>query len=515
MAGMAEEANEERDVEEVEEEDDGEDVDPESLATSGGLRKRARDSKRRLRLNPAQIGFVRRALADRTAILAAMEMGAGKTLAALALACALKSLHPRRKIRALFVVPKSTLHDAWLRQAKNFTDLRRGRDATFATYPEMQRAFAKGWRRGGGSAGGAEWERTSGSALLERRWDLLVFDESHALRNPKKGSLLGSAAAAAARRAKRVVCLSGTPIHNGVADADGQLRAMGRTPEFSRLCDLRAEAVESFKTRHVYAATLEDAGQRLPPKRSEIVYVEHGLTGANAAAYNASLEACRGGGREGEDHHMMTLRQLCADPALYHKHGRARFDEVARDEAARDPGPKIRESLTLIRRLTLEGHQKIVVVSDFVTLLDIFRGAASRFLGEECGCFDGRLSAKRRREVVDDFLLSDRRLLCLSMGAGAYGLHLAPGPTAMIVLSVWFNPQVHRQVEARIHRPGQDKPVEIYTLVARGTVEEKILAAHEGKSRSARAVLNGDAELTVEGLDHARLAIDCERLPES
>lgn len=495
--------------------DDTSDATLYASAIAGGLRRRARESKSPVTLNAAQTGFLRRAVVSDAATLAAMEMGAGKTLASLATLCTLRGKRSRgrqREVRALFVVPKSTLHDAWLRQTRSFTKLRAGRDATFMTYPEMQRAFVKGWRRVRGSK--SEWEREGGSPLLERAWDLLVFDESHALRNPKRGSVLGSAAAAAARLAKRVVCLSGTPIHNGVGDANGQLRAMGRAAEFTRACDLRAEAVESFKTRHVYSATLADAGQTLPPKTSRVIFLEHGLSGNMAKAYNASLEACRGGAREGAEHHMMTLRQLCADPALFHKHDRPFFDETARDLSAVDPGPKVRAALALIRRLTVEGHEKIVVVSDFVTLLDLFRGAALRLLGEECASFDGRLSAKRRREVVDDFLRSDRRLLCLSMGAGAYGLHLAPGPTAMIILGVWFNPQVHRQVEARIHRPGQDKPVEIYTLVARGTVEEKILAAHECKTRCADAVLNGDAELDAKDFDETRLAKDCERLAE-
>ena len=81
------------------------------------------------------------------------------------------------------------------------------------TYPEMQRAFTRGWRRV--DDGTTRWVRESGSSLLEQKWDLLVFDESHVLRNPKRGSVLGSAAAAAARLARRVVCLSGTPVHNG------------------------------------------------------------------------------------------------------------------------------------------------------------------------------------------------------------------------------------------------------------------------------------------------------------
>ena len=84
----------------------------------------------------------------------------------------------------------------------------------------------------------------------------------------------------------------------------------------------------------------------------------------------------------------------------------------------------------------------------------------------------------------------------------------------MIVLNVWFNPQMHRQVEARIHRPGQDKEVEIYTLVSRGTVEEKILNAHGGKERCASAILSGDGDFLSADLNESTLAEGCDKLSE-
>ena len=496
------------------------------LAFRGGMRRRARGGAA-LVLNDAQMGLSRRAVGDiclsgeRRVLLAAMEMGIGKTLGSLAALCVLRGA-AQGKIRALFVVPKSTLHDAWLRQTRAFTRLRES-DASFITYPQMQRAFISGWHREGGSSGG--WVRGKGSAILEQAWDLLIFDESHTLRNPKRASVLGSAAAAAAKAAKRVICLSGTPIHNGPRDASGQLRAMmsgsglEETNSFTSLSGLRVDAVERFSSRYVYSATLEDAGITLPPKRTVTHYVEHELRGEMAVAYNAALESCRGGRepgkREGSEHHMMTLRQLCTEAALYHKFGEDSFNETARQKAAANPGPKIREAMSLVRLLTLEGHEKVVIVSDFVSLLDTFKIAARKNLGEECLSFDGRLSAKKRCEVIDEFLHSDRRLLCLSMGAGACGLNLVPGPTAMIVLGVWFNPAVHRQVEARIHRIGQNKPVVIYNIVARGTIEEEILASHESKILCAEAILSGDVGLAGQQQPGTeRLAKRCKRIIE-
>ena len=70
-------------------------------------------------------------------------------------------------------------------------------------------------------------------------------------------------------------------------------------------------------------------------------------------------------------------------------------------------------------------------------LLDCFRDLAAAKLGEKVLSFDGRLSTKARSRVVDEFLNGESKLLCLSLGAGAYGLNLVPGPSAMIILDVW------------------------------------------------------------------------------
>jgi len=60
------------------------------------------------------------------------------------------------------------------------------------------------------------------------------------------------------------------------------------------------------------------------------------------------------------------LRQLCVEPTLFHKHGRAEFDDTARSLTVASPGPKLRAALELVRRLVFEGHDKIVTVSEFV-----------------------------------------------------------------------------------------------------------------------------------------------------
>ena len=481
------------------------------VAVAGGLRRRARGSDAPLVLSDVQVGLVERVVGTnppesattddevkKKLVLAVMSMGTGKTLAALATLCALRARASPRRVRALFVVPKSTVHDAWRKQTSLYTTLTRD-DVTVVTYSRLRTAFSRGWTREGSGKKSA-WKRTIGNRLLERKRDLVVFDESHTLRNAD--TILARAARVATARAKHVLCLTGTPVHNAMRDADEQVRAMGGT--VAEEDDLTATVFRNFAERYVYSATANDAGVELPEKRSSIVWTDHDFDEREARAYNASLAAVGGrvapspsspspvDGTRKNTHHMLALRQLCVEPALFHKHDRKTFDAEARRLTVANPGPKLRAALELVRRLTFEGHAKIVVVSEFVGLLDVFGDLLLERTREPSVGFDGRLSSGERRRVVREFLEGETRIMRLSLGAGAYGLSLVPGPTAMIVMDVWYNPAVHRQVEARIHRVGQTRPVVVKTLVTRDSVEAAILDTHVAKEACASAFFEGN-----------------------
>lgn len=433
-------------------------------------------------------------------VIAAMTMGTGKTLAALAALCVLRGLHEGdSKVRCLYVVPKSTLYDAWRRQLRNFTRLGVD-DIRVVTYPRLQNAFLKSWRQ----TNQGKWEKIATHPLLDNQRDLVVFDESHVLRNPD--TLLGRAASLVSDKASRVLCLTGTPVHNGPEDASGQLRAMSSRSTledptaFGKRAALRQESVREFTHRFVYTASLADAGVELKPKTIEVVLVDHDFDATTAAQYNESLAAIQGTRTASQHsstrvkHHMLILRQLCVEPALFHKHGQGTYNDTARRMTVASPGPKLRAAIACVRRLVFNGHSKVVVVSEFVSLLDTFKDLVHQSLGEEALSFDGRLGAAARGKVVDQFLQGNARLLLLSLGAGAYGLNLTPGPTAMIVLDVWFNPAVHRQVEARIHRVGQTNEVAIYMLVTKNSVEAAILDTHVEKEACAAAMVSINGE---------------------
>ena len=98
----------------------------------------------------------------------------------------------------------------------------------------------------------------------------------------------------------------------------------------------------------------------------------------------------------------------------------------------------------------------------------------------------GHVSAER----VARFQAGEGDVFLISLKAGGVGLNLT-GADYVLHLDPWWNPAVEDQASDRAHRIGQDKPVTIVRLIARGTIEEKVLALHEEKRELADAVLAG------------------------
>ncbi|MGH7342604.1 MAG: DEAD/DEAH box helicase, partial [Candidatus Rokuibacteriota bacterium] len=148
-----------------------------------------------------------------------------------------------------------------------------------------------------------------------------------------------------------------------------------------------------------------------------------------------------------------------------------------------------------------EGH-KVLVFSQFTSLLAYVRGR----LDEQAMAYaylDGQ--TRDRAAVVERFQTDpDCNLFLISLKAGGLGLNLTAAGYVFL-LDPWWNPAVEAQAIDRAHRIGQTQPVFAYKLVARDTVEEKILDLQRSKKQLADAILEGDAdaplrELTAEDL---------------
>jgi hypothetical protein len=147
-------------------------------------------------------------------------------------------------------------------------------------------------------------------------------------------------------------------------------------------------------------------------------------------------------------------------------------------------------------------HNKVIVVSPYTTVLQIFRGAYNQTQGwsatETRGTciFDGQLSPAKRQEMINRFLhTQSEKVMFLSLKAGSEGIHLVSdiGPTAMIFVQNWFAKASHLQCEKRIHRLGQTKDVNIYYLMVRKSLDDAIYKLHKQKEFLANVIQNRGA----------------------
>ena len=103
---------------------------------------------------------------------------------------------------------------------------------------------------------------------------------------------------------------------------------------------------------------------------------------------------------------------------------------------------------------------------------------------------DGSTPTKERKRRVNDFQAGNGDVFLISLKAGGTGLNLTAADY-VIHMDPWWNPAVEDQASDRAHRIGQRRPVTIYRLVAKGTIEEKIVDLHRHKRALADTLLAG------------------------
>ncbi|MBX3228773.1 MAG: SWF/SNF helicase family protein [Labilithrix sp.] len=105
---------------------------------------------------------------------------------------------------------------------------------------------------------------------------------------------------------------------------------------------------------------------------------------------------------------------------------------------------------------------------------------------------DGKTPVSERTRRVKAFQDGDGDLFLISLKAGGTGLNLTAADT-VIHLDPWWNPAVEDQASDRAHRIGQRRPVTVIRLIARGTIEEAVVALHADKRKLAESILEGSA----------------------
>ncbi|MDE7324135.1 MAG: DEAD/DEAH box helicase [Lachnospiraceae bacterium] len=169
------------------------------------------------------------------------------------------------------------------------------------------------------------------------------------------------------------------------------------------------------------------------------------------------------------------LRQICCDPSLC-------FDNYKGESA------KLDSCIELVQS-AIDGGHKMLVFSQFTSMLDIIRTRLEQ-QGISYYMITGETAKEKRLQLVKAFNEDDVPVFLISLKAGGVGLNLT-GADVVIHYDPWWNVAAQNQATDRVHRIGQTKKVTVYKLIARHSVEEKIMKLQETKRDLAEQVMNG------------------------
>lgn len=181
----------------------------------------------------------------------------------------------------------------------------------------------------------------------------------------------------------------------------------------------------------------------------------------------------------------MQLRLACDSPHnFYWPWG----DDETPDSSLISESGKMLLLERLVPALLEKGH-KILIFSQFKTQLDILEDWASLLHGWKVCRIDGQVKQDERHDQITAFSTDvTYKIFLLSTRAGGQGINLAAADTVILFDSDW-NPQQDLQAQDRVHRIGQTRPVIVYRLATRGTIEQTLLDKAEGKRRLEKLVI--------------------------
>ncbi|MCD8132479.1 MAG: SNF2 helicase associated domain-containing protein [Clostridiales bacterium] len=173
---------------------------------------------------------------------------------------------------------------------------------------------------------------------------------------------------------------------------------------------------------------------------------------------------------------LMRLRQICCDPSLC-------FDRYKGESAKADACMDLIQS-------AIDGGHRMLLFSQFTSMLEILSARLDR---EKIPYFTitGSTAKQKRLELVKAFNSGSVPVFLISLKAGGVGLNLT-GADVVIHYDPWWNVAAQNQATDRAHRIGQTKKVTVFKLIARGSIEEKILELQEAKRDLADQVISGE-----------------------
>lgn len=434
------------------------------------------------------------------------DMGLGKTVQVLAMLEQRRRAAGSERRPSLVVAPRSVVFN-WKSEAARFTPQLRLLDHSrpdrvraadhFAQFDVVLTTYAL--------------LRREAEFFADVEFDYAILDEAQAIKNASSQA----AKAAMLLRAQHRLALSGTPVENHLGELGslfeflnpGMLRAKSsgvtkllrhagsKAPDAAAARTMLARAVRPFILRR----TKTQVAPELPDRVEQTIWCElepkqRKLYDELRDFYRASLlgRVAEQGMNNSKIHileALLRMRQAACHPGLVDK------KRVGETSAKLD---SLFEELPIL----IEGGHKVLVFSQFTSLLAIVRSEV-RKRNLQHSYIDG---ATRDREAEVQRFQTDPRvpLFLISLKAGGLGLNLTAAEYVFL-LDPWWNPAVEAQAIDRAHRIGQSRNVFAYRLVARDTIEEKILQLQQNKRALADAIIGEEnsilRQLTPEDLD--------------
>ncbi len=407
------------------------------------------------------------------------DMGLGKTVQAIAM-----MLHLAENGPTLVVCPASVVSN-WNSELQKFA-------------PALNCVNLKPGNREDVFAGLAAFDvlvitygllQTEKNRIAEVEWAMAVLDEAHAIKNTQTKSSKAAMDIQAGFR----LALTGTPIQNHLGELWNLFNfcnpgLLGTLQQFTdryvrNESQTQKTHLKKLITPFILRRTKSNVLDELPPKTE----ITHSVTLSNQemAFYEAlRREAIQtiesNDGPNGQQHlqalaEITKLRLACCHTSLVKK-------------GAELPSSKLEAFLEIIEELRAN-HHRALVFSQFIGHLAIVRKELDR-QGVSYQYLDGSTPIPDRQSAVKAFQAGKGELFLISLKAGGLGLNLT-GADYVLHLDPWWNPAIEDQASDRAHRIGQTRPVTIYRLVAKNTIEEKILRLHATKRDLADGLLEG------------------------
>jgi hypothetical protein len=403
------------------------------------------------------------------------EMGLGKTVQTISY---LLSEKQEQELKALIVAPASLTYN-WQQEIKRFA-------------PTIQSVVISGSRdeRANQLQQPADIRITSYASLrqdIDQYQELglsyLILDEAQMVKN----SSTKTAQALRSLEIPHRFALSGTPIENNLEELWSLFEMImpGFFPNKQRYKELTtkeiATMIKPFILRRDKKSVLQDLPEKLETnyysvlteeqKKIYLAYLRQmreEIAQMDTVAFRKNRISILAG--------LTRLRQICCDPRLF-------------VEDYQGTSGKLEQVKDLIQAAK-ENGRRVLLFSQFTSMLTIIEEELAQE-NIETFYLRGSTPPQDRLNMVDAFNNGEKDVFLISLKAGGTGLNLT-GADTVILYDLWWNPAVEEQAAGRAHRIGQKKVVEVWRMIAEGTIEERMDALQQEKRELFQKVIQGN-----------------------